>query len=237
MRKPGDLQVWWIPQVPMDAFDVDVATVAEGVKIMGVLAKYDQFRLDNRVNPDYCNAGGLRQWCEDSDGEGTPGWEDWYDEATGSDDPEQWLEDVMGDRVVTPQSGIDTARVCSELVAMVKPLLRYAENNTCDHTETYRGGAIWEICSSCGAKWADDEGGRPEWQETKEITDARNAIDLALAIGREEGRKEGMEDAAVIAGHGGYGFPNVEFTAAGAIRAAIAVRAACFGEGDGNATS
>ena len=32
------LQVWWIPQVPMMEFTVDVETVEEGVKLMGVLA-------------------------------------------------------------------------------------------------------------------------------------------------------------------------------------------------------
>lgn len=90
-RIAGALQVWWVPQVPMKAFEVDVSSVAEGVKVMEVLADYDKFQFENRVKPDYCNAGGLRSWCEDSDGEGNPGWEDWYDEATGHDDPAEWL--------------------------------------------------------------------------------------------------------------------------------------------------
>ena len=89
----GKLQVWWIPQVPMKAFEVDVTSVAEGVKIMDVLAKYDQFQLENNVKPDYCNAGGLRRWCENSDGEGTPGWEDWCDEETGEDDPRVFVSE------------------------------------------------------------------------------------------------------------------------------------------------
>lgn len=86
------LQVWWIPQVPMKAFTVDVSSVTEGVKIMEVLAHYDAFQFDNNIKPDYCNAGGLQQWNEDSDGEGTPGWNDWYDEDTGEDDPARWLQ-------------------------------------------------------------------------------------------------------------------------------------------------
>ena len=80
------LQVWWIPQVPMKAFVVDVASVAEGVKFLDVLADYDIFQHENEIKPDYANAGGLRRWCDDSDGDGTPGWEDWYDEETGEDD-------------------------------------------------------------------------------------------------------------------------------------------------------
>lgn len=58
---------------------------------MNTLAAYDIFQFENRVKPDFCNAGGLRRWCDDSDGEGAPGWEDWYDEETGEDDPEAWL--------------------------------------------------------------------------------------------------------------------------------------------------
>lgn len=89
-NKPGDLQVWWIPQVPMHPFTVDVSTVEEGVRVMDILAKYDQFQFENNIKPDYCNAGGIQQFCEDN-GEGVPGWEDWFDEETGEDDPRQWL--------------------------------------------------------------------------------------------------------------------------------------------------
>lgn len=85
------LQVWWIPQIPMKAFCVDVCSVAEGAKLMDVLADYDAFQFEHNVKPDYCNAGGLRQWGEDIDGDGNPGWEDWYDEETGEDDPREWL--------------------------------------------------------------------------------------------------------------------------------------------------
>jgi hypothetical protein len=90
---PGDLNVWWVPQVPMKNFSVDVSSVAEGVKIMDVLAEYDLFQLRNNIKPDYCNAGGLRRWCLDSNGDGRPGWEDWYDEETGEDDPRSRIEE------------------------------------------------------------------------------------------------------------------------------------------------
>lgn len=48
-----------------------------------------------------------------------------------------------------------------ELADSLLALLKYAERNTCIHEETHRGGAIWEICDSCGMKWADDRGGKP----------------------------------------------------------------------------
>ena len=85
------LQVWWIPQVPMKAFEVPISSVEEGVKILDVLAKYDIFQFRNNVKPDYCNAGGINQWSEDCDGERNPGWESWYDDESGEDDPEQYI--------------------------------------------------------------------------------------------------------------------------------------------------
>ena len=48
------------------------------------VADYDLFQFVNRIKPDYCNAGGVQRWCTDN-GEGKPGWEDWYDEETGDD--------------------------------------------------------------------------------------------------------------------------------------------------------
>jgi len=71
------------------------------------------------------------------------------------------------------------------LVEALEKVTRYAERNTCTHEETHRGGFLWEICDSCGAKWADDEGGKPEFTEPTEISAARAA--LALYRG-EDGR-------------------------------------------------
>ena len=93
-RQVGDLQVWWIPQVPGIPFEVDVSSVEEGVRIMDVLADYDAFQYANNIKPDYCNAGGLRMWTEDRFGQGD--WEDWYCETGGEwfDDPRDWLESL-----------------------------------------------------------------------------------------------------------------------------------------------
>ena len=57
--QPGDLQVWWIPQVPMRAFWYPVNTAEEGKRLLDALARYDLFCLEERVRPDYSNAGGL----------------------------------------------------------------------------------------------------------------------------------------------------------------------------------
>jgi hypothetical protein len=87
------LRIWWIPQLGVKAFYVAVESVAEGVKLLRVLADYDQFQLDNRVKGDYCNTGGL-QMFDESDDTDTPNgsWVDWCDEETGEDDPAAWLE-------------------------------------------------------------------------------------------------------------------------------------------------
>lgn len=77
--KIGDLRVWHIPQVPGKAFHVPVASPAEAKKVLAILASYDLFQYRNRIKPDYCNAAGLQVY-EADDGDGKPGWCDWYDE-------------------------------------------------------------------------------------------------------------------------------------------------------------
>ena len=74
MNNPGDLRIWWIPQVPMRPFRVPVKTVDEAILLLDTLADYDLFQYNNNVKPDYCNAGGLEILDEDGD------WCEWYDE-------------------------------------------------------------------------------------------------------------------------------------------------------------
>lgn len=79
--------------MPCEAFEVNVSSLEEGVKIMDMLADYDLFQFRHNIKPDYSNTGGIQVWGEDSDGNGTPGWEDWYDDETGEDDPRRYLEE------------------------------------------------------------------------------------------------------------------------------------------------
>jgi hypothetical protein len=79
------LRVWWIPQVPGTPFYVDVDSVEEGVKIMNVLAAYDQFQFDNNIKPDYADVGGIEmleegEWCS------------WCDYELEIDDPIEYLK-------------------------------------------------------------------------------------------------------------------------------------------------
>ena len=56
------LRVWWIPQVPIQAFYVSVKNVEEAKLILKTLADYDLFQLHHNVKPDYSNVGGLQYW-------------------------------------------------------------------------------------------------------------------------------------------------------------------------------
>ena len=59
MPKKDDLQVWWIPQVPMKAFLAPVKNIDEAILLLDTLAKYDLFQYENKVKGDYANTGGL----------------------------------------------------------------------------------------------------------------------------------------------------------------------------------
>lgn len=94
----------------------------------------------------------------------------------------------------------DRARL-EELLPQFEAVLAYAERNTCLHDETYRGGTIWEICDSCGAKWADNEGGKPAdvHDFPKVLTDARDLLyKIAHQITQEEIRTNLSVDKTVV---------------------------------------
>ncbi len=74
MDDEGALRVWWIPQLPMKPFFVDVDSVEIGRKIVDVLVDYDLFQHENNIKPDYCNASGLSIFVNGD-------WEDLEDEA------------------------------------------------------------------------------------------------------------------------------------------------------------
>jgi hypothetical protein len=75
--KNGDLRVWWIPQVPMKAFHVPVNMIQEAKLILDTLAEYDKFQYENRIKPDYSNAGGLQVYIDE---ELEPDWYEWENE-------------------------------------------------------------------------------------------------------------------------------------------------------------
>jgi ribosomal protein L37AE/L43A len=98
--------------------------------------------------------------------------------------PEQITTDLIG----TPESHpfrhlmvevvrkvVDEVRKDDE--ALIRQMLDHIERNTCTHEETHRGGVIWEICDGCGAKWADDEGGKPPFAWPKVVLAAHARLE------------------------------------------------------------
>ena len=61
----------------MKKFEVEVESVTQAKFLLSVLANYDLFQFQNKIKPDYCNAGGL---CIYEHGE----WVDWEDEEGNS---------------------------------------------------------------------------------------------------------------------------------------------------------
>ena len=82
--KEATLRVWWMPQVPMTPFYVSVKNLDDAILLLDALANYDLFQLENRIKPDYSNAGGLEIF---EDGE----WSEYYDEH--GNDIDQIIED------------------------------------------------------------------------------------------------------------------------------------------------
>ncbi len=64
------------------------------------------------------------------------------------------------------------------VMEVIAGLIYEVERNICPHEETHRGGQ-WEICDMCGAKWADDRGGKPEFKWPEVVERARAMLAAA----------------------------------------------------------
>lgn len=78
------LRVWWISQVGTKPFYIPIDSIKEGKKIMDVLSYFDCFQYNQRIRTDYCNAGGIEMFDEE-----TNEWVDWVYETE-----EDYYEDV-----------------------------------------------------------------------------------------------------------------------------------------------
>ena len=81
--EPGNLRVWWIPQIPGKPFHYRVADLDQALLLLSALAAYDAFQLVHNIKGDYANTGGLEIFdtTELKDGE----WVEWCDPETGND--------------------------------------------------------------------------------------------------------------------------------------------------------
>lgn len=69
-----------------------------------------------------------------------------------------------------------TKEAAQSVLDALKAVTDFAESNLCQHEETKLGGAIWEICCQCGAKWADDRGGKPPYEDPAQLMSAYEAV-------------------------------------------------------------
>lgn len=98
------------------------------------------------------------------------------------------LEYIMGEVFAHRNRANEAEARIVRLTDALRNLLRRDQQNTCQHENTHRGGVIWEICDDCGLKWADDEGGKPVWQDPQEWIDARAALSIPSPVVAKEGR-------------------------------------------------
>lgn len=80
----NDLRVWYIPQVPMKPFTVEVPDLRTGKLVLDALSGLSLFEYVNRVKPDYSDAGGISRYEADEEDGGFG----WFDV-----DPEEYEED------------------------------------------------------------------------------------------------------------------------------------------------
>ena len=92
MKHNKQLRVWWIPQVPMDPFYWNVTSLLEAKNMIDMLSAYDQFQFENKVKPDYSNAGGLEEKVGDNSND-----DDWgdYEDDEGRSIDDITIEELM----------------------------------------------------------------------------------------------------------------------------------------------
>lgn len=64
-------RVWYVPQVPMPAFEYETNDLSEAKVVLDVLGRFSLFEYENNVKPDYSDAGGIAEWDEAE--------QEWYD--------------------------------------------------------------------------------------------------------------------------------------------------------------
>jgi len=57
-------KAWYIPQVPMKPFEVERPTAVEAQAALDLITDFSIFEFENKVKPDYCDAGGVEEWDE-----------------------------------------------------------------------------------------------------------------------------------------------------------------------------
>jgi hypothetical protein len=67
-HKEGDLMVFYVPQLPMNAFEYPVPDLKTAAIVLDALERLSLFEFENRVKPDYADMSGVSRYETDGDG-------------------------------------------------------------------------------------------------------------------------------------------------------------------------
>lgn len=62
----SEFRMWYIPQIPMPPFTREFDTAREAQAALDLIFAFSFFEFENRVKPDYTDAGGIEIWDEDA---------------------------------------------------------------------------------------------------------------------------------------------------------------------------
>lgn len=55
-------RIWYIPQIPMDAFTKEVEDLDTAKLLLNTIIDFSIFEYNHRVKPDYADASGIDRW-------------------------------------------------------------------------------------------------------------------------------------------------------------------------------
>lgn len=58
----GEIKVWYIPQIPMQPYEVMVPDLKTAQIVLDALISLSIFEFENRVKPDYADAAGIARF-------------------------------------------------------------------------------------------------------------------------------------------------------------------------------
>lgn len=78
------------------------------------------------------------------------------------------VQDLDSELTYATKRNADLKARVTLLENALRQCLREIDNNTCQHEDVRRAGTNWTICSQCGKKWDDADGGfkpheMPQW--------------------------------------------------------------------------
>lgn len=64
MENATRFKIWYIPQVPMPAFEREYGDFETAKEVLNAIINFSIFEFDNNVKPDYSDVAGISFWEE-----------------------------------------------------------------------------------------------------------------------------------------------------------------------------